>query len=69
MTRKGFRHVSREQSRLATIRNLRGLRDTAVQYAKDALTKDDWPTGLACLQRAERYEKQAAAMERGETVP
>lgn len=42
MPRKGFHRVTREQSRAATIRNLRGFRDTAVQYAKDALVGDDW---------------------------
>jgi hypothetical protein len=51
------------------IRNLRGLRDTATEYAKHALDTGDWAAALACLRRAERYEKQADAMERGETVP
>ena len=67
MIRKGFRRVTPEQSRAATVRNLRGLRDTAVQFAKNALAENDWRAALACLWRAERYDQQADAMEPGES--
>jgi hypothetical protein len=68
MTRKGFRRVTREQSRQATIRNLRHLRDIGVQYAKDTLARDDWRVALECLLRAAHYEQRAEAMERGKVV-
>lgn len=63
MPRKGFHRVTREQSRAATIRNFRGFKDTAVDYAKRALAAGDGRTAQECLRRAEWYAEQAYAME------
>jgi hypothetical protein len=53
MPRKGFHRVIPEQSRVATIRNLRGLRDEAVRVATNALNQGDWRAALDCLRRAQ----------------
>jgi hypothetical protein len=65
VVRKGFRRISPEQSRAATVRNLRALRDEAVRVATNALNRRDWPAALECLWRAQRYDRQAAEMEQG----
>jgi hypothetical protein len=48
---------------------LRVLRDTAVLEATHALRADDWRTALTCLRRAEQYELQIRAIERGKAAP
>jgi len=68
MTRKGFRRVTPEESRSATIRNLRHLRDEAVRVAKNAIHEGDWQAALDCLYRAQDYERRADALEK-ETPP
>ena len=63
LSRKGFHRVPSEQSRAATIRNLRGLRDEAVRVATNALNQGDWRAALESLWRAQKYDRQAAEME------
>jgi len=55
-----------EPSSAATPGRLRELRDASVREAKHALDVDDWRAALAHLWRAQRYENQADAIERGD---
>ena len=63
MPRKGFPALSGSRRASPPSGTCKGLRDTAIQDAKATLAKDDWPTSLACLRRADRYQRQADAME------
>jgi hypothetical protein len=66
MSRKGFRRVSREQSHLATIRSLRGLRDTAVRLRRTRSPKTIGERHSPASGRGGGTRTQADAMERGE---
>ena len=65
MSRKGSNRVTPEQSRAATIRNLRGLRDEALRVATSALNQGDWRAALEWLWRVQKYDRQAVEMEQG----
>ena len=67
MPRKGFRRVTPDQARAATIRNLRHLRDEALRFAKNATIDGDVEAAFECLARAQDYDRRTETMGRGET--